>query len=178
MRFPLTLIAGLLSLQGCASIVSETRYPVTITSSPPRAEFRVVDRRTEQTIHTGMTPSTVTLKAGAGFFRSADYQVELRKDGYDQNAVMIPARTDGWYFANIILGGLLGMLIVDPATGSMWYLGNPDTVNLGENPDAVYDDTAWLTPALPVETAQQAPAEEPRRKARCTRNPTIQGPGC
>ena len=124
-----------------------------------------------------MTPSTVTLKAGSGFFRSSDYQVEVRKDGHEQRAALIPARTDGWYFANIIFGGLLGMLIVDPATGAMWHLGNPDTISLGENPDAHYDSTAWLSPALPVEQ-EAAPDEEPRRQVRCTRNPTIRGQGC
>ena len=28
----------------------------------------------------------------------------------------------GWYFGNIIFGGLIGMLIVDPVTGAMYNL--------------------------------------------------------
>lgn len=31
-------------------------------------------------------------------------------------------KIDGWYFGNILLGGLFGMLIVDPATGAMYKL--------------------------------------------------------
>jgi len=29
---------------------------------------------------------------------------------------------NGWYFGNIIFGGLIGLLIVDPATGAMYRL--------------------------------------------------------
>ena len=32
------------------------------------------------------------------------------------------ATLDGWYIGNIIFGGLLGILIIDPATGAMWRL--------------------------------------------------------
>lgn len=32
---------------------------------------------------------------------------------------------DGWYVGNIIFGGLIGLLLVDPITGAMWKL--PDT---------------------------------------------------
>ena len=27
---------------------------------------------------------------------------------------------NGWYIGNILFGGLIGMIIVDPATGDMW----------------------------------------------------------
>ncbi len=27
---------------------------------------------------------------------------------------------NGWYAGNIVFGGLIGILIVDPATGAMW----------------------------------------------------------
>lgn len=40
----------------------------------------------------------------------------------------ITSSIEGWYFANILLGGgIIGMLIVDPATGGMWSL---DTENI------------------------------------------------
>jgi len=35
---------------------------------------------------------------------------------------------NGWYFGNILLGGLIGMLIVDPATGAMYRLDS-DYIN-------------------------------------------------
>lgn len=33
-------------------------------------------------------------------------------------------KVDGWYFGNLLLGGFLGMLIIDPATGAMWKIEN------------------------------------------------------
>lgn len=35
---------------------------------------------------------------------------------------------NGWYIANIVFGGLVGFLIVDPATGAMYSL-SPNDVN-------------------------------------------------
>jgi hypothetical protein len=34
----------------------------------------------------------------------------------------IKSKIDGWYFGNLIFGGLIGLVIVDPLTGSMWTL--------------------------------------------------------
>jgi hypothetical protein len=35
---------------------------------------------------------------------------------------------DGWYFGNLLFGGLIGLLIVDPATGAMYKL-EPNEIN-------------------------------------------------
>lgn len=29
---------------------------------------------------------------------------------------------NGWYIGNLLFGGIIGLLIVDPATGAMWTL--------------------------------------------------------
>lgn len=34
-------------------------------------------------------------------------------------------KLNGWYFGNIIFGGAIGMLVVDPATGAMWKIIDP-----------------------------------------------------
>lgn len=49
--------------------------------------------------------------------------------GYDDKVVPVLFDLDGWYFGNILLGGIIGMLIVDPATGAMWKI---DTEYLNE----------------------------------------------
>ena len=41
---------------------------------------------------------------------------------------------DGWYAGNILIGGLLGLLIIDPATGSMWKLDESVQVALKQQP--------------------------------------------
>jgi hypothetical protein len=34
----------------------------------------------------------------------------------------VEGQVNGWYFGNIIFGGLIGLLAVDPATGAMYTL--------------------------------------------------------
>jgi hypothetical protein len=48
--------------------------------------------------------------------------VTYTKNGYDTKTVPVEFKLDGWYFGNILLGGLIGMLIIDPATGAMYKL--------------------------------------------------------
>ena len=73
-------------------------------------------------IYTGNTPATLKLKSGAGFFSKARYQVTFEKVGYDKKVVPVEFKLNGWYFGNIIFGGPLGLLIIDPATGAMFKL--------------------------------------------------------
>jgi hypothetical protein len=111
-------------LTGCASIVSKSNYPVTITSNPDGANIKVVNRAGES-VFVGQTPATVTLKAGAGFFKGEDYTVTFEKEGYNPHTAQVERGVDGWYIGgNFLFGGLIGWLIVDPATGAMWTLRN------------------------------------------------------
>ena len=116
---------------GCASIISDSSYPVAMTSSPSGATFEIRNE-SGAIVHQGTTPNTVTLKAGDGFFSGAHYSVRYKKDGYsDQNGSINPS-VDGWYVANIIFGGVIGLLIVDPATGAMYKL--PESHNASLSP--------------------------------------------
>ena len=49
-----------------------------------------------------------------------EYQIEIKKEGYTPKLFTISASLDGWYIGNILLGGLIGMLIVDPVSGAMF----------------------------------------------------------
>jgi hypothetical protein len=46
--------------------------------------------------------------------------LKLELAGYKTTQVELHTELSGWYFGNIIFGGLIGMVIVDPLTGSMW----------------------------------------------------------
>ena len=120
----LCLAIALLLTSSCASIVSKSNYPVTIYSTPPSATITVTDKR-GMNVYQGSTPATVNLKANSGFFAKAFYQVTFELPGYDRRLVPINYKLDGWYFGNILFGGLIGMLIVDPATGAMYKLDTP-----------------------------------------------------
>ncbi|MCO4294079.1 PEGA domain-containing protein [Solitalea sp. MAHUQ-68] len=105
----------------CASIVSRSSYPISINSTPSEAKVSITDKKGIE-IYTGQTPANLKLKSGSGFFGKARYQVKLEKPGYDPKIVPVEFKLNGWYFGNIVFGGLIGMLIVDPATGAMYRL--------------------------------------------------------
>jgi hypothetical protein len=114
-------MASTFLFSSCASIVSKSSYPITINSAPSEAKIVIKDKKGIE-IFSGQTPATLKLKAGSGFFGKARYQVTFTKNGYDTKTVPVEFKLDGWYFGNILLGGLIGMLIVDPATGAMYKL--------------------------------------------------------
>jgi len=40
----------------------------------------------------------------------------------EKRTIDLECSVNGWYFGNLFIGGLIGMLIVDPATGAMYRL--------------------------------------------------------
>lgn len=131
-RKTVAISAITLSLFGCASIVSDSQYTVAINSSPDDATFTILDKQ-GRSIQSGQTPSSITLNASSGFFQGQQYSIELSKDGYDDKTYPLSSTVDGWYFGNILIGGLIGMLIVDPATGAMYKLPERIDVSLDES---------------------------------------------
>lgn len=116
----ITLI-GFLSA-GCASIIQGGKQIVTIKSNPPDAKLKIYDKKGEMVINSN-TPNTVTLKRGSGYFSACKYRVLIEKEGYQSKEIHLDGRLSGWYLGgNLIFGGLIGYLIVDPATGAMWTL--------------------------------------------------------
>lgn len=81
-------------------------------------------------MYTGTTPTTLTLKAGKAYFDRQDYTVTFEKEGYEKQTIIIGAKLNGWYLGNILFGGLIGILIVDPLTGAMWRLDSLYVANL------------------------------------------------
>jgi hypothetical protein len=83
--------------------------------------FSITDKYGQE-LYTGSTPETVYLKAGAGFFERAHYQVKFSADGYKDKTYPVYFKLEGWYFGNFFLpiGGWLGMIVLDPVTGAMW----------------------------------------------------------
>lgn len=106
---------------GCASIVSKSDYPVAFNSSPTGANITITDKSGME-IYKGKTPTQITLKSGSGYFSGAKYNVKFDKEGCEEQVLVLEKQLDGWYIGNILFGGLIGFLIVDPATGAMWKL--------------------------------------------------------
>lgn len=111
-------------ITSCASILGKSAYPVSINSNPNGADISITDKKGKE-VYKGQSPATVSLKSGAGFFSRAEYQVKISSKGYAEQVVPVIYKLNGWYFGNLFLGGFLGMLIIDPATGAMWKLDTP-----------------------------------------------------
>lgn len=121
-----------LSLTGCASILSKSEYSVSVQSSPSGAEITIIDER-GSIVHKGTTPTIVTLKASTGFFNGADYTVKAKLANGETSTTSIRSEIDGWYIANVLFGGIIGLLIVDPATGAMYKLPESAVLSFSES---------------------------------------------
>ena len=121
-----SLIVGSLS---CASIVSKSNWPINVRSTPDQADVTITDAETGTKLFEGKTPTIVTLSSKGGYFKGRYYTVEISKEGFEKKTLEITSPLNGWYVGNLIFGGLIGILIVDPATGAMWTL-SPKEINV------------------------------------------------
>lgn len=149
-RMSVIMMASSFLFSSCASIVSKSTYPLSINSSPSNAKISITDKKGKE-IYLGNTPANVKLKAGAGFFSKAEYQVKFSSPGYDDKIVPVTFKLDGWYFGNLLLGGVLGMLIIDPATGAMWKI-ETDFLN-----ETLSKSTASVDPEMKIMTINEIP---------------------
>lgn len=115
-----------LSLSGCASIISGKTQTMTFQSTPELSDITILNRDGKK-IHVGKAPVTVSLNRGAGFFVPERYTVIFEKEGYEKKEIKVTSSVNGWYVGNILFGGILGLLIIDPATGAMYSLNTKDT---------------------------------------------------
>jgi len=149
----------LAACSGCASIMCGSTKTISVNSNPTGADFSIQNKQGKE-IHAGVTPSTVTLKRGRGYFAAADYTISFSKPGYKpMDMPMKQGLEAGWYFlGNLVFGGLIGIVIVDPLTGAMWTI---EDVNI----DLKAGTGAWLpTPseACIVSLAQAPLSLRPR----------------
>ena len=121
----LSLILCATAITSCASIVSKSKYDVRISSTPDEATVQVLDRKGME-IFKGTTPAHVVLKCSSGYFQGAYYTIRYTKPGYLPKEIAIGSTVNGWYFGNLLFGGLIGFLIVDPLTGAMFRLERTD----------------------------------------------------
>ncbi len=110
-------------MPGCASLVSKSKWPFSIDAEPRGTIVSITNKKGRE-VFRGKTPAALRLKSGAGFFAKESYTVTLSMKGYETKKINVECKLNGWYFGNILIGGLLGFLIVDPATGAMYKLDN------------------------------------------------------
>ena len=145
------LLVPVVCLTGCATIVGKDVFPLTINSNPDGANILIVDEKGKK-MFTGTTPSTVTLAAGESYFHAKTYTITFSKEGCADQYATVKATLSGWYFGNILFGGLIGLLIIDPISGKMWKLQPDVTANLSQKLSLNTDQ-----PTLKIMTLNQVP---------------------
>jgi len=146
----LSVLVILTICSSCASIVSRTNWPLTVNTDPAGAKVEITDKK-GITVFKGTTPMTTLLKSGAGYFSCQSYKVKMTMEGYGERIIPVECTLNGWYIGNIFIGGLLGMLIVDPLTGAMYRL---DREYISET---LTKDTANMEPSLRIMNMNDIP---------------------
>ena len=122
------MVVFAVSSSGCATIISGGSQQISIRSNPSDANIKIYDKKGD-IIVSGKTPYIATLKKGDGYFIPNRYRIVISKSGYGEREIMVTSRMATWYlFGNFVFGGLIGYLIIDPASGAMWTL-NPAEID-------------------------------------------------
>ncbi|WP_129778220.1 peptidase associated/transthyretin-like domain-containing protein [Peristeroidobacter soli] len=107
---------------GCASIVNGGNREISIATQPPgaTASVRKSGGGIADVVAVEKTPCTISLDPKKSYFSGQSYTLRLELPGYKVTEVELTPKMSGWYWGNLLFGGLIGMLAVDPATGAMW----------------------------------------------------------
>ncbi|MGF1701127.1 hypothetical protein L4D09_12585 [Photobacterium makurazakiensis] len=109
-------------LNGCSSIVNGSTEAMSIVAIPATATITLkTGKGVTVTQQTGSL--SYDLKRSTDWFDGAEYKLEVTSKGYEKQTIIIEPTVSGWYIGgNLFSGGLLGWLVIDPATGGMWIL--------------------------------------------------------
>jgi hypothetical protein len=146
-----TVFASLLTvpllLTGCASILDGGSKTIQINSNPEGAKVTISNKEGKE-IFVQTTPTIVSLERSSGFFEGEDYTLSFEEAGYLPYETHVQSTLDDWYIGNVLFGGLIGIIIVDPATGDMFTL-SPRHVNCNLIPTPDQLKTGQLESAQP-----------------------------
>ena len=114
------LLATMLLITGCASLVSDNTYEVSIVSEPTDASFTITDGE-GKLVAEGVTPAIVPLDSFVGYLRRASYAVTYSHADYPDKTEQLKATLSPFFFFNYPFGAVIGFFI-DPFTGAMFNL--------------------------------------------------------
>lgn len=141
------LLAGVVGLAGCATIIDGTTSNIVITTEPPGARVTINDGAEH------MTPTGLKLTRGKA------YTLVVSKEGFHSERVKIRNTLNPWVFGNIVFGGLIG-LAVDLLSGAVTDL-TPTKVHIALQalrPSERPEIRDWSPP-------KQSPKEKPQATA-------------
>lgn len=108
----LLLLSLVLVSTGCASILSGGPSWLGVETKPENIKIRLVGLQNGETIN-NTTPCRIELN------RNSDYKLTIETPNYQSEEVIIRRHIQGWFFGNILLGGIVGM-VIDAASSNMW----------------------------------------------------------
>jgi len=120
------MFGACVAITGCATIVHGGPRQITVSSRPPGAKVSIYDR-SNTLVQTNTTPFVAQLPTRYGYFQGQSYRMVFELPAYAPAEVRLKSTLSGWYFGNVLIGGWLGMLIIDPMTGAMFDL-SPDKI--------------------------------------------------
>lgn len=154
----LSLTGALALLSGCATIVGDEHASLPIKSTPADAQILIIDEA-GRTAYRGRTPDQVPLRKSDGhYWGGKQFTVAISKRGYLTPRIKVDTRPNALYLGgNLIFGGIIGWLVVDPTSGKMYDLSREGIeVTLQKHPDE-----APAAAAAPAPTITATPLEEP-----------------
>lgn len=148
-----TAVLGcLVFLPSCATIISQGSKKVSIESQPSGLDFVIKDSE-GNVVGSGKTPQTISLSTGGGYFKPATYTILTKRGDRVIAERVLTSTVNGWYFGNILIGGLIGMVVVDPLTGAMYTL--PKTVDVSSQSTASTGDRTLSVASIDILTPAQ-----------------------
>jgi hypothetical protein len=117
----MTMLVLCAAASGCATIVHGGPRMISVASAPPGAKVSIYDRD-NNLVETNTTPFLAPLPTKYRYFQGQTYRLVFEMPGHATSEVRLESSLSGWYLGNILVGGLIGMLIVDPMTGAMYNL--------------------------------------------------------
>lgn len=119
-RIIILMFLGIL-FSGCATMRSESVYSLPVSTTPVNAEIKVIDRKGKEIIST-QSPNTLVLKSSSGYFKRAEYLIEVSHSGYETKKDTLHFVLDEKYYKNFFTSFFMpiGILLIDPISGAMW----------------------------------------------------------
>src|SRR5664280_1327456 len=157
----IVLLFALVYASGCASVVHGTTQAVPVNSSPVGADVKVNCGKAASATGSLKTPTTVLLKRNA-----EPCNITVSREGYEDGSIVFVRKMSGWFWGNIFIGGIIGM-IIDGADGAI-YNRAPESASVSlaplssptPRPESATPSTS-LTPVTPAPPAPPAPTPAP-----------------
>ena len=108
-------------ITSCSTLFNGTGQEVTVSSTPTGA-LVAIKTLGGIGVMEGTTPLLAELE------REDEYRIVVSKEGYEDKEVIIKNSLTGWFWGNLICGGVLG-IIIDMSNGAAYEL-EPETIHV------------------------------------------------